>query len=71
MYNSGITIQFLHYCLVRAATFGHHQVVLTQSVSTLSAISPYIGQCLELGEVVLFTCRLDTANYINLCPSAP
>jgi hypothetical protein len=39
MYKSRLTVQILHY-MFRATIFVHHQVVLIQSLSTLSAIPP-------------------------------
>jgi hypothetical protein len=62
MYNSMVTIQFLH---VSANIFGHLQVVLTQSLSTVSAIPPPLTSVYNLGKVILlFTTWVFTSSYV-------
>jgi hypothetical protein len=52
MYNSRITIQFLQLH-VSATIFGHHQAVLIQSLSTVSAIPLPLANVYNWGKAML------------------
>jgi hypothetical protein len=71
MYNSRITTIFILWH-VSTAVFGHHQVVLIQSLSTLYAISPPLANvynwgrsnCCLLKEMLLATFLISFPKYV-------